>query len=422
MAFDGLYEDTYSVGFADQSAYDEEAAVSGNWMTCQFPQITVEREIFSERRASGQPMASSKRGIGARRGTMTIRQLLRSQSIGFDASAGNPATTAPELDLLQEVMGASHVGAYAGSGAVVTDANKLNFGAALKLGCAYAFGDAAAIRGIGWVKELDATTVYSLFQDTRAVVDEDDKLFPLVTMVPSLTTAPTPKTFRLVGFNTGQDIRIIGCMPTEVVLELDPAGQVYIAFTYDFTDINEEGASGGLQSATAYQPIPPLLGVHNARVVLGGNLGVAPFDDYDDGTADPDGTCDVGSLRMAIRCEYAPIKCHGGRQGRSNMKLRNKVCELTFSVPKVSELAVGTKPVFTMALEEQSPVSFSLEVGTKSGALFAVLVPAPVPSAEPGRGVIDGKYSYTVTMESGEYSGDGAATDAGQSTARIAVG
>lgn len=430
MAYDALYEDVYSVGYADQTVYDEEVAVGANWMTCEFPTINVEREVFAVRRASSQAMTSSKRGIGARKGTLTFRQLMRSQAVGFDASVGNPTTTAPELDLFAEIMGASAVGAYGvgggggGFSAPQLAANQIDVGAVLKLGCAYAYGATpSAIKAIAWIESLDSLTLFQLFQDVRALGANNDNVYPLLTMIPSLTVDPTPKTFRLVGAHTGQDIRVIGAMPTEVMLELDPAGQFYASYTYDFTDINEAGASGGLQTATAYQTIPPLLGVHNARVVLGANLGEETFADYDDGTADPDGTCDVGSLRIKIGIAYSPIKCHGGAQGRTAMKVRNKTCEATFTVPKVAEMErTDGRNAFVASLEDQTPVSASVEVGTQSGALFAALLPACTVSAEPGRGLVDGKYSYTITMETDEYAGDGAWTDAGNTAARFAVG
>lgn len=408
MAHDALYSDEFSFGYADQTAYDEEASVTGNWLACTFPNINVERVIFDEPRSTGQVGASAKRGIGKMSGSFTFSAIATSQAVGWTPSGG-PAKTNPVLDLLEELHGASATGAYESAVASVTaTGNTLDTGAAKKLGCAYGFGaSASAVRGLAWIESLVSSTNYQLTHDVRALPANDDIIFPLITMYPA-AVHPTPKTFRLVGAVASQDIRFVGCFPTQAVITMGPGDQIIVEFTYSFSYI-VFASSGALQALTQYQVIPTLLGRNNARAVVAANI----LTDYDDGTADPDGACEVTDLKVTLSLEPRPVDCHGGYEGVSAMKGGRRRCMVDFTVPKVAEFESGGLNIFIASLRDQSPLAFALEAGTAAGGLFGFRSGGLIVSKEPGRGVKEGKYGYQVSCDAGIYTGDGASTDAG---------
>lgn len=432
MAYDMLYEDEFGLGFRDQTEYDLVAAGTvdtNKWTAAESVRISAERQMFEGRRATGAPGAGSKRGVGAKSGTLTFRHQMRSQVLAFDGDAGAPAATAPELDLLEEIAGQSAVGEWGGTVAAAPAPTAGGYtqtggtGTPL-LGGLYAFGVSKTdVRAHAVRKE--GASPYTFWIDARATLANPWKVYPLRTFAPIFNTQPTPKTFDLVGANANAHEILIGCMPSQVVLEMDPKGQLYGEFSYTFTDM-QRGGSGGLSATRKpieYQAIPPFLGANGGRIVIGANAASGTFQDA---TANADGHAGVTGFRMTIRCEQSPLEAHHGLQGVHDVKIRRRIVTVEFNAPKVAEFNIGgvanAETIFHDSLKNQSALQTQIEVGTRAGQLFAAWLPGMVVVAEPSIEWVAGRMTWKVTAEMMEDYGEASSSGVGQTAWRLGFG
>lgn len=436
MAYDFLYEDEFGFGFRDQVDYDTPATDgaaqvdSNKWLAAESVRISLDRQVFEGRRAVGAPGASSKRGIGAKSGTCTFRHQIRSQLVTFDGDAAAPSIAAPELDLLDEICGQTGGASVEWGGAVGTTPTAGGYatqspagtGTPL-LGGGYWFGPSKTdIRAFAVRKEGAAP--YTFWVDTRATLVTGWKVYGGRAFAPIFNTQPVWKTFDIVGANSGAHEILVGMMPQQCVLEMDPKGQLFGEFTYSFTDMisSQYGGLSATRKPIEYQAIPPFLGTNNARMVVGANVATG---NWQDATANVDGHAGITNVRATITCEQSPLDAHHGLQGVADVKIRRRGFKLEFNAPKAAEFNVGgvagARSIFLQSLLDQSQLMTQLEVGTRSGQLFGMFLPNGVVVAEPGTEWVAGRFTWKVVMEAMEYYGEASSAGVGQTAWRLFV-
>lgn len=412
-------EELFSAAFADQVAFDiPDGSPSWTHFLSTLPAISLNREVEDLKLGTGQDFAVQPRKVGSKHGgTVVFSVPLRSQLSTYDPSAGAPVKN-PEVILLEELIGTSITGAYAAAPfAAASDARTWNLTSiSPDVGSMYIAELAGIAKAIGWVKKVTAGTpnVIDLQEDGVVIPDAADNLVQSITMYGD-GSQPTPKTFRLKGISDDHDVWLIGCIPEGVTITMD-AGELPTAeFTYRFTDWLYKTASGdGLLTATDYVRLPPILGVHTGRVWINGIVD-------SDGTAEPEGTCGLGSFQIEIGCVLADLRCHSASQGVSDIVVQRRTAKASFTIPHTIDWIVAEDSKWEDSLENGTPLSLSMQVGAAPGQIFAMVMPAGVVSAQPDYGPNDGLIGWSVEMEPDEFTGDDVSTNAGNTAFRLAV-
>ncbi len=416
----------FSVGFDDQDAYDAKDTVPAyTWLLCELPDISFNREIEELNLGLDNDGVAPQRVVGSTHGgTVTLRMPLRGQASGYDPTGA--MTETPEIKLLKELVGTSAGAGYvdAEGTASGSDANTVEVDAgSLNVGMFHAWGDAGtkALHTTGWVKSQTGTTV-TLFEDSilAALTDDSDRL-PSTTIWPD-GSQPVAKSITVKGNDSTQSITLIGCIPEGGSISLENGKVPMFEVTYRFTAYEYDTADGGLQSATAYDRLAPILGTSHGRVWLGGGNNLGDGSGAQDGTAETTGTCGVGSFKLDIALEVFEIPCHGSSQGVSQVYVSKRNFTASFTVPSLSTHVDATTKdsVFGKSLAQGLGTSLSVQVGKTAGTLFAILIPAAVVTAQPDWGEVDGVQGYTLEFQPLDWTGDGASLEAGNTPFRIA--
>lgn len=416
----------FSVGFDDQTAYDKkDGGPSYTWIQCELPDVSFNREIEEfELGASTDGVASDFVAGSTHGGTVTLRMPIRGQASGYDATGA--MTENPEMKLIKELIGTSVVKGYADGQGVESgsDANtaELTAGSA-DVGAFQAWGDTGtkALHLAGWVKSQAGTTV-TLFEDSivSAMVDTSD-LLPSTTIYPN-GGQPTAKTIAIRGSHSTQSLVLIGCIPESGSISLENGKVPVFEVTYRFTAYEYDTSDGGLQSATAYTRLSPILGTSYGRVWFGGGNAADDGAGAQAGTANTEGTCGIGSFKLDIALDVYEIPCHGSAQGVSTVHVSKRNFTASFTIPALSTHVDATTKdsIFGVSLAQEKGYSLTVQVGKKAGELFAMIIPAAVVTSQPDWGEVDGIQSYTLELQPKEWSGDGSSSDAGNSPFRLA--
>ncbi len=418
----------FSVGFDDQAAYDEKDAVpSWTWLLAEMPDISFAREIEELSLGLDNDGVSDQRVVGSTHGgTVTLRMPLRGQASGYDPTGAMAET--PEMKLLAELVGTSTTTAYADADgtAAGSDANTIEVAGTAAVGSFQLWGDSgtSAVHATGWAKSQagGAGTPITLFEDSikAAITDDSDRL-PTTTIYPN-GAQPVAKSIAIRGNDATQSLTLVGCIPEGGSVSLENGKVPMLEITYRFTAYEYDTADGGLQTAASYVRLSPILGTSSGRVWLGGGNAADDGAGAQDGTAEPTGTCGIGSFKLDVGLDAFEIPCHGAAQGVSQVFISKRNFTASFTLPSLSAHVDATTgdSIYGVSLAQEKGYSLSVQVGSTAGVIFAVFIPAAVVTSQPDWGEVDGIQSYTLEMQPKDYSGDGASADAGNTPFRIA--
>ena len=433
MAYWG--DDLFSSAFADQTQLDAEHA-SPTWVPMRATRFDISpaRDIEVLETSRSSDMVADERAVGgAWGGTLSFSVPLRGQSSTYDATAdgSGKATTVPvanpEITMLADVIGSTARSIYRADeiSSDSQDANTWdtdgNDDAALAtlIGAGQLCADAAtgAIRSFGWVKSYDATTnAIEMFEDGIAAPTTDDHLVPCLTLYASGTGSTiTPRTMRQTGSDSTQDVRAIGWYPTGATIAGAAGKQPTIEFSGEFASpLQFNTSGGGLLSATAYQTLPPIMGLTSGRLWI---------DSTSNGTLETTGTTGIGDFSVELGVELAPIPSHSATWGTSDIAVRRRTCRASFFVPYASSWVVGGVSKWSKSLDDGDTFSISLQSGNTIGKFFAMLIPAAkVVDVETWGSGAGGTLGWTVTVEPAEYTGDTGSGNACNSPFRLCFG
>jgi hypothetical protein len=416
----------FSVGFASQTAYDAEDAVpSYTWLLAEMPSISFARDVetldlgLPSDGVAPQTVAGSKHG-----GTFTLSMPLRGQASGYDATGAIAVN--PEMTLLADLVGGSQTVApqadfVAASGDNDANTVEAQGGKSSVAGAFHAIGNAStkAASLVGYVQTV-AGQVYTTFEDsTLAPAATDDDLFGSYTVYPA-GNQPTARSFKIVGKEATQGIVLMGCIPENGSISLENGKVPMLEITYRFTDYKYDSTSEGLQTATAYTRLPPVLGSKKGRVLLGGGVKESGAGSAQTGTVNTEGTCGIGSFKVDIACEVYEIPCHGAQQGVSSVFIGKRNITASFTVPHQDAYVTdGGDSKFGESLADQKAWSISLMLGSTAGQIFSILIPAGVVTAQPDMGDVDGIQAFTLEFQPVDYTGDSSSANSGDSPFRI---
>ena len=401
----------FSVGFADQAAYSaKDNAPSYTYLVCEMPDISFNREIEELELGLDSDGVAPQKVVGSTHGgTFTIRMPLRGQASGYDATG--TMTETPEIKLLKELVGTKLDESYVSDDGTTanSDANSIGTIGAVTAGAFAVYGEAGTktIHATGFVKS-QAAGVATLFEDSiiSQVTDDSDRL-PSMTLYPN-GGQPTAKTFTIKGSDSTQSISLIGCIPESGSISLESGKVPMLEITYRFTAYEYDTSDGGLQSATAFTRLSPVLGTSKGRVWIGGGNAAGDATGASTGSAQTEGTCGVGSFKLDIALDVYEIPCHGASQGVSTVYVSKRNFTTSFTVPQVSTHVDGTTKdsIWGVSLAQEKGYSVSMQVGAQVGSIFAILIPSAVVTSQPGWGEVEGVQGFTLEMQPQDWSGD----------------
>ena len=398
----------FSVGFADQAAYSaKDNAPSYTYLVCELPDISFNREIEELDLGLDNDGVAPQRVVGSTHGgTFTIRMPLRGQSSAYDPSG--TMTETPEIKLLKELIGTKVDESFVNGDGVASgsDANTVELAGVLTAGAFAVFGEAddKSIHATGFVKSQSGPLA-QLFEDS--IVSTVGDRLPSMTLFPN-GSQPTAKTFTIKGNDSSQSISMIGCIPESGSISLESGKVPMLEITYRFTGYEYDTSDGGLQSATAFTRLSPILGTSKGRVWIGGGNAAGNGTGVSNGSAETTGTCGVGSFKLDIALDVYEIPCHGASQGVSTVYVSKRNFTTSFTIPQESTHVDATTKdsVWGVSLSQEKGYSVSVQVGETAGNIFAVLIPAAVVTAQPGWGEVEGVQGFTLEMQPSDWSGD----------------
>ncbi|MFT7578355.1 MAG: hypothetical protein ACI9MR_000013 [Myxococcota bacterium] len=410
----------FSLAYLAQSDLTTPAAGTFVAVDCLLPIPSWDVETGSDPKSSGQRGARAKTSVGRKIGTLPIRAEMPGQVTAFDASSGAPVP-AGAWSWVDDTIGGNATGAYA-AGDVDTGSaanSVVHTASTLTVGCAYAYGASdSTISCIGWVESVSTVTA-TLRHDMRAIPASGDNVYPLYTMF-TTSGQPTPNTFKLMGDSANHDMWMHGGILESVSLSLDNGGRLWGDFTHKIYAGSDQGTTGALLPIISRQQISEYSGRGKAHLVIASAHGIGT---QDDGTADDEGICGTSNHTISITWPHALVECPGATERIGAVKVRAPEVTISFDVEASPEWwDADGEFLFDSLFQTQTPFDWALSMGADSGSLFAATAPALLVNSRPTMSEKDGRVVYTVEASPGVYSGDGAATGAGQQPFAIAVG
>ena len=266
----------------------------------------------------------------------------------------------------------------------------------------------------------------TLFEDSReSTLYTTNHGIPFVNIYPS-NNQPfdgTGATFRICGNDAAEDMRYTNAFPTSLKLSLNAAKGIQATMTVKYYG-RHLAADGGLHTVPEDRACPPLMGQHNARVMIASNAIAA----FDNGTEVVEGLCGLDELEVDFLTEQEMDPCHGATDGVSGAQLSNKVAKVACFVPfdatnlTATETEKSSNPdynnlrtVLEGFYENRTSISFTCAVGTEPGRLFGIRVPRAYVESRPQVATVGKRVGYRLNLRSAPYTGDGSSDDAGNS-------
>lgn len=419
MAFNEILdEEAYSIGIAPETDINTVGTV---WTGIEFVSCSVSYE------AAQVDTKRSRRSRGAATKVLTgkvwPRISLRFPEVGQLAAYAYASDT-PDFQAamkLLDCLGGSSAIAYQASGMSPTDGNTVSLITTTgKVGCLVGGRESTGlVTAKGFVQSLSGAGPFAatLFEDLPAQPGTTIGRIPTVTKYPS-TMAPTSYSLRICGEHASKEYRFLGCYLTKAKRSYDADWRPY----WDVELISYGGeidaTSGGLLAVTETLTIEPLIARGGSRFVLASNL----FTGFNDAAVDVDGTCDVRNVELNFDIAHQPSLCPTGRQGVKEVRCRQPDIQVSFAVPDISDFHVSSIPFGRTAWEEQGEVSFSCYQGDTPGRINCWNMPRGLIRGYPSPLFIEGGRYLQMTIAAGDYTGDGASTDAGNKVFRWSQG
>lgn len=408
-----------SVGYAEQTDVATPAGGSYTYVPAFDLSITPEA-----------PSAQPSNGVGTRgsvprntSGKVWYRLSFKTYAHGQPSDYDFTSDTADLVGIWGLLDGpfTAALGAYHATGVNASDGNTVTLTNNPTIGSLIAFANSSnVVGGMGFVKSKSGGGPYTtnLFEDLPAQPGSNNKQVPTRALYP--TVGKKIFSFKILGEPAAQDIRLYGGILMKRTGRLDEAD--CLLFEWEFMvygSMNPRGGSGGLQALGDFLTLDPFVGAGTGRVVLGSNV----FTDFNDGTADGEGHCDVRDIVFTDEWVHRPVtlaSLTGG--GVKDVSVQAHTCRVSFTVPSVTNYDSSSVNAFERAFLEKTQVSFSLYMGDTPGRLYAYQMKRGQVSAFPGYPDVDGVVGRGVELVATDYSGDGASTDAGNKPKVEAIG
>lgn len=411
-----LAEGEFSFAYAPQSTDLVTAGSSWVWCDVEMPQVTPEAVQTDTRRSLSQRGESTPVLAGREWYRISVKFPEQGQLAAYAPASDTPALQGA-MGLLNFFGGSAAI-AYQAAGIEPLTGNSVSLVTATgKLGALIAGLESGGdVQAMGFVKTLAGAGPFTatLFEDLKAQPGSGIARLPTLTLFPG-TDAFVPLTLRLVGTDASQDFRYVGCIPASATRTYDndrPMWEVqFVAYSGEV-----RGTSGGLQPCTAVLMNDNILG--NGRHVVASNV----FAAYNDGTADS-GACNVRNLSLSFELPHRISYCPTAPQGVGAVKIGSPVISASFAVPETSDWEDADDEQFAVsAWRAGTRVSLSCYEGDRPGVLHAWAIRSGTVRTMPSPAFIDGVLHHQVELQAGSYTGDGAATDAGNKPFIMAVG
>lgn len=416
---EALDEQVFSIGVAPQSDLNTVGTVF-TWIDCEMAQVSYDAAQTEQSRSRRSRGSRTPRKSGRVWPRLAIRFPACGQLTTYDPTANTPSLRAA-MSLL-DAFGGSSAMAYQLAGVEPDDGNHVDLVTSTgKIGCLLAaLSGGKAIQG--FIKAITgAGTPWNaeLFEDLAEEPGAASARLPTLTLWPG-TTAPTPLTIRISGEDAAMARTFVGCTLATATASFDADWRLY--WQVELVAYGGEaprGAAGGLQAVTETLEIEPLLERGGARFVVASNV----FGDLVDSTVDPEGTCDVRDFELTIEWPHYTAICPPATQGVGEVVQRSPTITCQFSLLDVSDFEdSGGENFAQQAWQDGSSFSLSLYMGDTPGRLMSFNLPRLHLTAYPEPVFVDGLRHLRMQCEAGDYSGDGASTDAGNKPLRIGIG
>ncbi len=416
MALTDIFDtEVFSVGIGVQSDLVTEQT-SLEWIDCEYASVTRDAGQTDTKRSRRARGAGTSRLTGRVLHRLTLRFPLHGQVSTFAYASDSPAW-AGAMRLLNFLGGSSAL-TYQAAGITPGDGNTVTtVTSASKAGCLLAARNTSdgLVHGMGFAKSAAIGSV-DLFEDMAAVPGAGSGRLASLTLYPSSTAVPH-LTIRVTGESAQQDYRYIGATLSKAVIKPDQDDRLYATCDFIVYAGESRQTSGGLQTVTEYLRLEPALQRGGARVVLASNV----FTTLADGTADPDGTCDVRDLELTIEIPHYVSRCPTAPQGVNAVVARSPIITASFTVPEIPDFQTSSEQFAEKAWRDITQASLSCYMGDTPGQIFAWNMPRGNVTVFPENVVVDGILHRRVSLEAGYYSGDAASTDAGNKAFRMAL-
>jgi len=416
-----LRSNSFSVGLAPQSTDINTAGVSFTYIDCEMPQLAYESSQTANRRARRARGAGTKRGTGRVWPTLAIRYPLHGQVSTYAHARDSPGL-AGAMRLLDWLGGSSAL-AYANNNITTTDANTFSLASSqAKMGCLVAAVESSGlVAAMGFARTIGSGGPYvtELAEDVGVVSGATRPRCPTYNIYPS-ATAPEPLTVRILGESAAMQRDFIGGLPRRIRLAPDQDDRWYATTELVFYggEGPRNGGGGGLQTQTDYLAMEPQLSRGSTRWVVGSNV----FTSLADGTADPDGTCDVRDPEIVIEFDHYVKRCGTKGQGVADVVMGLASVTASFTVPDISDFEVSNELFAEKAWRDLSEISLGLYMGDTPGRLLALRMPRGIPTVWPEPVFVDDVQHRRISLEAGAHAVDASSADAGNKIITLAVG
>lgn len=424
--------DRFSVGIKRQTSSLIVAETSGfTQVDCLLPQVTYQAVQSAPVRSRAKSGTRSAPKPGRRMPRLSMKFPLNGRLGSYVFSAGTP-TLAGMLQMFQYGEDSAPVSVSHQATcyeATSSDANTvINKTSTPKMGALVGFRNSDSEDcTYGWVTALSGGGPFTatLFEDLGVQPIDDDPRIPTLTYIPEGELETFGWTVRVTGESTEQDRRYIGFVPETFSITIEDDA-LYGTFTGPcYGGETEDDPLGGLIALTSILRMDSVR--DTARYVLGSQslYAGAPFDALDDGTLDPDGTCDIRNVAWNFTMPHHPLT-GPGPCGVVACTVGTPDVTATVAVPRIQEYLVGNpeRNILIEAWENESKIALNCYFGNRVGKILALSMPAGEPVKEPEPIEIDGVEYWQVDLMPGTpyQAPDGSDSDAGNAGWKLAVG
>lgn len=424
--------DKFSVQLGPQgtnlTTYDSGSLVS---ILCDLPQVSYRTVQSDTKRARARSGARHYPLSGRRMPVLAIKGPVTGQLGAYDFTSDTP-----DLKGLMQVLSCFDstrtTTAYQSSCFVASgsDGNTWkNATSTMKMGALLVMTRSNGnIFDMGWPTAISGAGPYTatMFEDCGTVPTDTCPRAPTRTLCPRGELATFGWSVKVTGESTSQDRRFTGFVPESVAFSVEDDTLMVTVTGPCYGGEVLTNTSGGLVALTSVLEMDSI--VSTSRYVLGG--GTTTFDTFftlNDGTADPDGSCDIRNIAWTLTIPHHPVDGPSHTCGVSAVTVGSPDIMATVAVPKTDEYKVSSNNVLLDAWlnsRNGKKVSLCCYYGNRVGRLIALRIPAGSMSKEPETIEIDGVeyWQGELIADSPYVTPDGSDSDCGNKGWTLGVG
>lgn len=421
----------HSLGFQMQTAFGAAADLATlEWLKVETPTFTPATEVTELDLLTGQIGAGPERIVGRRSGTLSFSIPLEGFKAGYTPSGDTPdnpgqaGVIPPWFCLLANALGSNVANVstaseflqglhlsnseYTSGGVTSATTSEItldNSTASDKVLAGELIVTAASATTttiqMGYVK-AKAALGCTLFENSGTAVNSGSaNVYGTANAWASdQCIAAHPLTFLWTGQNAALAYILQDCICDSITITWEAGAVPTAEFNFRVYDYRAAPDKGGLHVPDSFARIPQLVGTNNGRATIGGTA-----------------KCTLANCQWTWTATVTDIPCHTATQGISGVIISDPRVRATFSVLHDSADTVydAAGNVITTGsgshqwqswLERGVTKSVGVYVGSRTGRIWAFLIPAGIITEVPAIEDRDGAVAYTVTVEAGSYTGD----------------